>query len=445
LPRDIRDIPQAQQTIDKIRDLAERRQGTFERLFVPYEVDGTQQLYLSNVVFQGGGVLGLAHVGFLAGLEAAGIRCAGLAGTSAGAIVATAVACVRRTNLRATAHPKLFDLLATMPMASFIDGPPPVKNLIRYILSKGAALPPGLWPAAWTALRRLLAKRGLNPGLVFESWLESQFTGLEVPTSEVLREDLKNVRLQLERLHVAFARPNKLQDGKFVEDSAASDALSMLRVVATGLPSGLKITFPEDLAYLDPKYGQASPAIFVRASMAIPAFFEPKELAVNGPLWRSDAQERLKGLVARNQIADVSSARNLYLVDGGLLSNVPVDAFELMNRPRRGRNGQFVRGSGEKFPTIVATLVGWKKPKPEATWASPRRVLDDILRLAQAVRLQRDRDAWRRVLQTGNRSVRVVEIDTSEHNWLNFSMNDHEKARLFLKGLDRAHTFIRDL
>lgn len=43
----------------------------------------------------GGGVLGIAHVGFVAALEEAGVRFMGLGGTSAGAINAAMIAAVR--------------------------------------------------------------------------------------------------------------------------------------------------------------------------------------------------------------------------------------------------------------------------------------------------------------------------------------------------------------
>ncbi len=69
----------------------------------------------------------------------------------------------------------------------------------------------------------------------------------------------------------------------------------------------------------------------------------------------------------------------------------------------------------------------------------------DSLRLASAVRLQRDRDAWRRVVSTGNQSVQIVAIDTGKHNWLNFTMSDEEKGQLFSEGLERAYKFLKNL
>ena len=89
----IASIPDAERLLREIDEIIVDRGDIFEAFFVPVSIKSgngeRKRLYLSNIVFQGGGVLGLAHVGFLAGLERAGIRCAGAAGTSAGAIVAT--------------------------------------------------------------------------------------------------------------------------------------------------------------------------------------------------------------------------------------------------------------------------------------------------------------------------------------------------------------------
>ena len=447
MPVSIETIPGAEELLEDIRVLSRdrERQDALRDFFVPYKRVHDEQLYLCNLVFQGGGVLGLAHVGFLAGLEAAGVRCAGLAGTSAGAIVATAVACARGVELARPVHEDLFDILADMPMAKFVDGPPQIRGLIKHVLSKNGLPPPTLWPAFFSAIGRLLSRRGLNPGQAFENWLEKTFLSFRVPDNATLAHSLDKIKQELASMSVKFDAPYVFRQGRLFRDV---DTLSMLRVVATGLPSGLKITFPEDLAFLDPQYVKASPAVFVRASMAIPAFFEPKQLEVNTNLWREDVAKRLRGLVARKHITDVSSVRYLYLVDGGLLSNVPVDAFELMGRPTRvtrNAKGQFVAPKKGRYPTIVATLVGWKRPRADASWGSPRRLLDEALRLAQAVRLQRDRDAWRRVLLSGNTSARIVEIDTSQHNWLNFAMTDYEMGQLFMVGLRRADRFLKRL
>lgn len=88
---------------------------------------------LCNLILQGGGALGLAHAGFFAGLEAAGIRFVGLAGTSAGSIIAMGIAAIRGGDLtRATAE-RLAALSETVPMDHFIDGPRPIRKFIKQV------------------------------------------------------------------------------------------------------------------------------------------------------------------------------------------------------------------------------------------------------------------------------------------------------------------------
>lgn len=438
MPLTIEAIPGARETLEEIKRLAETpgRIAAFNRFFFKYpNAQAPDAVRLCNVVFQGGGVLGLAHVGFLAGLEAADVRCAGLAGTSAGSIVATFVASVRKDDLTASTHERLLKTLSSIPMSSFIDGPPQIRNLIKSVLAKGMRLPWTLWPSVISAARRILARRGLNPGNAFERWLETELRSLLVFDNRTLDRYLAQIKQDLRGVGVDFADPMTLKNGVPV---FGTDRLGMLRVIATGLPSGLKITFPEDLEFLDSKYMDGSPALFVRASMAIPAFFEPKMLEVNVGAWRKDVEDRLGALVSPNHVTDVASTRYIYLVDGGLLSNLPVDAFELMTHRQFG-------GSSQKFPTVVATLVGWTKPEPEATWRSTRRLFADVLRLAQAVQVQRDRDAWRRIVQSRGTSVRLVGIDITDHNWLNFSLRDAEMGQLFVKGLQAAKKFLAEL
>lgn len=374
--------------------------------------------YLCNIVFQGGGVLGLAHVGFLTGLEAAGVRAAGIAGASAGAIVATALACATRGRLGWAVSDKLLDVVASMPMSEFIDGPLPIRALIKRYLSGALPLQPEHWGALGMAFRRLTGRRGLNPGIRFEEWLEGKFTDLKVATNQVLRDHLRTVEVALR----AFAEWSYDQD-------------YLLRIIATAMPVGLKGIFPRDLNVLQPSYVQASPALFVRASMAIPGFFEPKFLEVDPPKWREDVLARLQYLTTDRQREDYSQTNTLAFVDGGLLSNVPVDAFEEMT----------LKASGEPFPTVVATLVRWTDSDAYNYKRNSLGLIKDTAKLINAVRLQRDRDAVSRLRGSFARRTKIVPIDTREHDWLNFTMLADEQGDLFMSGLNRARDFLAKL
>lgn len=445
----IASIPDAERLLREIDEIIVDRGDIFEAFFVPVSIKSgngeRKRLYLSNIVFQGGGVLGLAHVGFLAGLERAGIRCAGAAGTSAGAIVATIFAAARKSDLYAPMSPTLLNIVSVMPTSSFVDGPPLIRRLIGDLLNKRPiATMPILWIAALRALGRLLRRRGLNPGNVFEKWMTRTLTSLGVPDCATLEIHLRAIVRQLESLGLKdpIVRVDPGQD----PHNIPKPAHELLRITATGLPAGLKFTFPADRKLLSPNYASASPALYARASMAIPGFFEPKRMDLEPGPWREEAERRLRGFVAQKTLDDLSRLREVVFVDGGLLSNVQVDAFETMLRPvTRGPNGRFRKAGGLQFPTIVATMVNWhgaRAFRPQASWAG---LIRDVLELAQAVRLQRDRDAWRRIIAEPNASVRLVEIDTSKFNWLNFNMSDTESGKLFVAGLQTARDFLESL
>jgi NTE family protein len=446
----IASIPGAEDLLIKIDAISAAKRDVLEGYFVPVKIEdgsrGHTWLYLSNLVFQGGGVLGLAHVGFLAGLERAGIRCAGVAGTSAGAIVATVFAAARKSELYAPMASTLLELISVMPMSSFIDGPPLIRGLITRVLEKRPiATAPLSWLGALGALVRLLARRGLNPGDAFEKWLTRTLTRLGVPDTNHLEMHLQAVVDRLTDL--GLPRPVKRVDPSGLTTSTKLPTHEMLRVTATGLPAGLKFTFPGDRRLLSAVYASASPALYVRASMAIPGFFEPKRMDLAPEYWREEVRERLNGFVAANTLDDLGRLREVVFVDGGLLSNVQVDAFETMMRPKkaRGRNGQFQKSKDRQFPTVVATLVSWHGARAYQARGSVRGLARDLLELAQAVRVQRDRDAWRRISVEPNSSVRLVEIDTSEFNWLNFTMSEIEMGNLFVAGLSAARDFLSSL
>jgi len=89
----------------------------------PDKTDPDATLQWVNLVMAGGGMLGIAHVGFMRVLEQAGIRFIGLGGASAGAINAALTAAVRQSpdktsweELAKVGHPpKPWDCISIEP------------------------------------------------------------------------------------------------------------------------------------------------------------------------------------------------------------------------------------------------------------------------------------------------------------------------------------------
>ena len=223
-------------------------------------------------VFEGGGVKGIAFVGALEAAEEFGIaRWVNVAGTSAGAIVASLLAMGESPS-------RLRGILEKMDYATFADygwgG--------KYI---GGA-------------RNALRGRGLCPGKAFTDWLAERFSespmGKPDPTFADVQRELPAGLTDKERARAGYR----------------------LRVIASDVTEGRMLVLPDDIEdYEEDEQGRplradALPIVSaVRMSMSFPYFFEPVTLY-------RDGQPHL-------------------IVDGGLLSNFPVFLFDGDKPPLR--------------------------------------------------------------------------------------------------------------
>ena len=434
------------------------------------EDDGHRTYYLANIVMQGGGVLGLAHAGFVTGLELAGIRFAGIGGTSAGSILAMLMTAIRGKDITNTTYRDAAHLLDTIPMASFIDGPTPVRFLIKQALRRRNVLSPRHWPGLLAAGRQLVANRGLNSGAAFQHWLEETLRNYHMHTMGELDETLQHVHETLRCMpdhldKILKANRDQLQEPGLISDSAINRPDMLLKIMATSVPTGVKFEFPSDLVYLAEDYQSVSPAMLVRASMSIPFFFHPIFFRTNPVNWsvpnrrfneNADGVENGKGFVERclqdlvsdEKYRELADLEEIGFLDGGLFSNLPADAFQR---------------SMPDIPTITVPLVRHERPSKITREKSLRGLVKHSLTTAAVIRLQRDRDAiiqrdkeqlgFNTLQDIGKKGgaanfiersfpVKRQTIDTGQHNWLNFNMSDEEKADLFLIGLNRAREFL---
>jgi NTE family protein len=217
---------------------SQRAMVTADSPAAPLETDS------ADGVFEGGGVKGIALVGALEAAEEAGIaRWVNVAGTSAGAIIASLLAVGHTPS-------QLRSILEATNYAKFADYGWGGKYL-------GGA-------------RNALRGRGLCPGTAFTDWLAERFSqsplGKPDPTFADVRRDL----------------PPELTD----EERAR--ARYRLRVIASDISEGRMLVLPDDIeGYQDeegrPLTADSLPiARAVRMSMSFPYFFEPVMLRRNG-------------------------------------------------------------------------------------------------------------------------------------------------------------------
>ena len=126
-----------------------------------------------DLVQEGGGVLGIALVGYTYILEAAGIRFFHLAGTSAGAINTLVLAGI--DSIDKPKSQQVLDVLAKQDLFEFVDGDPVLKGIIQKVID-GTPFRKMWFKLLWNikkVKKALFINLGLNPGKAFEKWLSN--------------------------------------------------------------------------------------------------------------------------------------------------------------------------------------------------------------------------------------------------------------------------------
>ena len=395
---------------------------------------------LAHFVFQGGGVLGIAHLGFLRAMEHVGIRAVGLAGTSAGAILALLAAAARGGDVARPVAEALTPILWRMPASSFIDGPYASRRLIKHVLGGGTRISMVEMSMPFVvAMRRVMRTFGLNRGLEFEDWLSRvliQSFGIE--SMHDLEVCLRDAAIGA-GLNVA---PN-----------------DMLRIFATALPIAhsnavpiaVKFMFPQQLDVISSRPESLSPARMVRASMSIPLFFDPMLCDLQTEPWKKTVDDWFKSTMLKETREALCKCREIAFVDGGILSNFPIDAFSKTAAPisQMHENLEEKTRQMQSISTIGVTLASPGRAKESVPSHGPRALAHYAGALMDGMRHMRDREAAKLAKNmdptTKYSDLRIASVDVGNHNWLNFKLNDYERADLFLRGVMGARVFLQEL
>jgi len=415
--------------------------------------DGHQYV---NLVQKGGGVLGVALVGYTYILEQMGVRFIRLAGTSAGAIN-TALMVVTGTKQDAKSE-QVLDAICKLKFIDLVDGHPAarliiskfitnedftknIKKWLKIILYTFAfllladficlglqhAVP---WVANLTTLSFVLTgvclllmgaivvyfatllKRlknsgfGINPGDFFYDWIKKLLIANGVKTVT----DLKNkASAPVPGLQLRVPNPEELNglDGD-------------VTFITSDLVSQNKIQFPEMWNFFRKDIDDLQPAGFIRASMSIPVFFEsyfindiPCHDEEIRTLWREKLGEHDPPSTAR-------------FVDGGILSNFPINLFY---------NPKVIT---PRLPSFGIDLDD-STPGDEGKHAQSWSLSGYFGRIFNTIRFYYDKDFLikNKVFQKG-----IGTIKLAGYNWLNFFLTDKDKIDMFIKGAEAARDFL---
>lgn len=360
-------------------------------------IDGEGRQYV-DLVQEGGGVWGVALLGYTYILEQMGIRFASMAGTSAGAINTLLLAAAARPEQKRTE--KVIHELATKDLFDFVDGNRFARKTISALVRNESKLL--LFLRGLLNLRTLTRRLGLNPGNRFKAWLIETIGKWEVRTTADLKAKMNSFPEDI-RHRITGSVP---QDFKFAD----------IALIAAEVETGTKVKFPYAASLFFDNYSEANPAEYVRASMSIPLFFEPVIIPLPenvGDAWRE-----------LGHFGD--PPRRAVLVDGGIMSNFPIDVFHRRSQiPFR--------------PTLGVKLRTKAKVKAHKARVGRPKLFPFLNRNFSAARHLRDQEF---IFSNPDYKHLVSEIDVGPHKWMNFALDAAAKQDLFVRGARAACDFL---
>ena len=382
-----------------ILDLQEQKQKQPERFIVSDVVDGKGLQYV-DLVQEGGGVMGIALVGYIYVLEQMGIRFFSLAGTSAGSINTALLAALGGPDKEKCA--KILEILATQDFSEFVDGGDDARQLMESLLSRNRLRK---WiNVTFGILRNLdeiFFQKGLNPGSVFQEWLQSTTGSVKLGETRRRMNDFPNLYLRKKQGNVPFNNPQ-----------------AKLAIVATDITTETKVVFPEmaELYYAQPD--EELLADIVRASMSLPIFFDPVQLDISQlRLLRDDYVQKWRTMARYyGELPD-----KVMLVDGGVMSNFPIDIFHdrtrVPTRPTFGVKLGIDRINTRNINSMAALFM--------SCFDGARNIRD--------FEFLKNNDDFKHL---------VAYVDTKGFNWLDFQISDERKKELFVRGAEAAKEFL---
>jgi NTE family protein len=357
-----------------------------------------------DLVQEGGGVLGIALVGYVYILEKVGIRFLSLGGTSAGSINTMLMAAAGTCDMEKSEW--ILDCLCNKNLNDFVDGDNDARNFIDALLSNAGNLK--LILKGTQVVDNFRDDFGLNPGRNFHNWMTNLLSQKGIRSYA----DLKGLRLK------GVSEKNKLfrvcQDGS-KEAYDRPEHWSEIAIIAADVTTESKIIFPKmiDLFYTNPDV--QNPADFVRASMSIPFFFTPFKIS-NIPC----------GIEAWDKWNEATGLRTsvpseVLFMDGGIISNFPIDIFhknfEIPASPTFGIKLGYDKNEvnkNEKISNVLGSMF-------------------DTARFAYDFEFLRKNPDFKHL---------IGYIDIGSHNWLDFGLTDDAKVDLFIRGAQKAAEFL---
>ncbi len=483
-------------------DQLEKRFGkNGERLIISDVLDPEGHQYV-NLVQKGGGVLGVALVGYTYILEQMNIRFIRLAGTSAGAINTALMTVIggQVTSIENGVETKkmvqgdkkkakseeILKAICDLNFFDLVDGHPAARWLIKnFITHKDFAEKTGKW-IKWiiglliafpvidfillglqhqfpvvsfftklffvitgfyfllvvliVAYLLYLITRlkdsgfGINPGDFFYNWIKKRLIENDVQTVSDL---LSKASTPVPGLYLRTDNPAKTTglDGD-------------VTFITSELVTQNKIEFPKMWNLFREDKDLLQPAGFVRASMSIPVFFE--SYFINGIPQTSDPVKK-----AWQALGEENPPATTRFVDGGILSNFPINLFYNPNVevPRLPSFGIDLDDNKDPADQLIQADTNGRTAKVDGKDSAEAEVNDTgddagkwslggyVYRLFNTVRFYYDKDF---LIKNVFYKKGIGVIPLKGFGWLNFFLEDKDKKEMFVLGAKAATQFLNN-
>ncbi len=366
-------------------------------------IDSQGKQYV-DLVQEGGGVLGVALVGYVYVLEKMGIRFLSLAGTSAGSINTMLMAAAGTCDIEKSEW--ILDCLCNKNLYDFVDGDSDARDFIDALLRNAGTIKLAIEGAQ--VIDNLKDDFGLNPGKNFHQWMSNLLLQKGIRNYG----DLKALRLK------GISGGNKLfivKDDGSEEEYNRPEHWSEMAIVTADITTQSKIVFPPmvDLFYSNPDV--QNPADFVRASMSIPFFFSPFRIKniPGGP----DAWNKWNETTGLR----TSVPHEVMFMDGGIISNFPIDIFH------------------DNFKVPASPTFGIKLGYDKNEINKNEKIFAVLGSMFNTARFAYD---FEFLNKNPDFKHLIGYIDTGNHNWLDFGLKEDAKVDLFIRGARTAAEFL---
>lgn len=401
-----------------------------------------------DLVQQGGGMFGIALLGYSYIMEKVGVRFHSHGGTSAGAINASFLAAVPNSvysqeslfnsygkKRAATKSEVLTHIISNTRFDSFMDR----KGIVGY-LQKALFKNMGSWQL-WTIVSLFSALFLLGSYFIFSFLLDwfKAFTTFEIRVYDFIIGTFNVIAylvfcyfVLLQVLGSNFGINSgdayyrwvdtllhlmEIGNTKELKTRLRENAVSLTKngkkertqprlvLMTANLTHNKVVKLPEEAGSYWRNPWNINPAAYLRATMSLPFIFH----VLTPKMKHYDIIER------SNRIATKAK-----FVDGGMLSNFPIREFHRVD------------GGTPSFPTFGVLLSSRESKEPGEKKSAFLNYLGSYLK---TFRNFYDNDF---LINNAETKMLVELVNTTEYNWLNFWMTPKEKKGLFLEGVAAA-------